>query len=311
MAKQTTNQNTSDCSVFFPKAIFNYSDFGKLLLNTAGWLNTPIWLTVDRTNWKFGKIHINFLVIGVVFRKISIPIAWTLLIGNKCGNSNAKQRISLLKKALKIVPKDKVLGILADREFIGENWFYYLFSIQLPYIIRIKENRIIELEDGSTIQLKNLFRYLKKGRKSKIYHSVKLGKHTTNIRAKRLKDGKLLIVAFTGITDGCPINIYKKRWTIETLFSCMKKRGFNLEDTHMTDFKKLEKLFAIIALAVVWAVVIGKILQTGKTKKHGYLEKSDFHIGKHIIIQCFLEPDIPIKTNNYQILEGGVNVYVL
>ena len=30
------------------------------------------------------------------------------------------------------------------------------------------------------------------------------------------------------------IMIYLMRWEIETLFSCLKERGFNFEDTQMT-----------------------------------------------------------------------------
>ena len=230
---------------------------------------------------------------------------------DKQGNSSSSERIALLKKALKIIPKDKILGILADREFIGEEWFHYLLQLQLPYVIRLKENRIAELEDGSTIQLKRLFAGLQKGRKSKAFHNVRLGEHPTNIKAKRLDDGTLLIVAFSGIKDGCPISTYRKRWTIETTFSCMKKRGFNLEDTHMTDLNKLKKLFAIVALAVVWAVKIGTFLQNDKIKKHGYRENSNFHLGKNIIIQKLILPDIPIISTPYNNTIGGVNYYVV
>jgi len=33
-----------------------------------------------------------------------------------------------------------------------------------------------------------------------------------------------------------------KRWQIETLFKAFKSSGFNIESTHVTDQKKLEKL---------------------------------------------------------------------
>jgi hypothetical protein len=42
------------------------------------------------------------------------------------------------------------------------------------------------------------------------------------------------------------INIYRLRWGIEVLFFNTKSGGFNFEDTHMTDPKKIAKLFAII-----------------------------------------------------------------
>ena len=55
----------------------------------------------------------------------------------------------------------------------------------------------------------------------------------------RLKDGQLLIVASNRISENA-IDIYGKRWEIETLFSCLKRRGFNLEDTRVTNQKRIK-----------------------------------------------------------------------
>jgi hypothetical protein len=43
--------------------------------------------------------------------------------------------------------------------------------------------------------------------------------------------------------------LYRLRWGIEQLFSHLKKRGFDLEATHMREARKLEKLFALVTLA--------------------------------------------------------------
>lgn len=45
---------------------------------------------------------------------------------------------------------------------------------------------------------------------------------------------------------------YKQRWQIETLFRGFKSSGFNIEDTHVTDLKRLEKLFLLTMIAFVW-----------------------------------------------------------
>jgi hypothetical protein len=37
-------------------------------------------LTLDRTDWKFGKKHINILVLGVNYKGISIPLSWISLL---------------------------------------------------------------------------------------------------------------------------------------------------------------------------------------------------------------------------------------
>ena len=93
-------------------------------------------IAIDRTNWKFGKSNINFIKACVIFKKISIPIAWMLL--DKKGNSNTDERILLLKEILKILPKEKINAIMADREFIGDKWFNYLKINNVSFCIRLK-----------------------------------------------------------------------------------------------------------------------------------------------------------------------------
>lgn len=69
------------------------------------------------------------------------------------------------------------------------------------------------------------------------------------IAALRLKDGQLLVVA-TSDSPATAIADYAKRWAIETLFGCLKRRGFCLESTHFTDAERLSKLLAVLALAL-------------------------------------------------------------
>ena len=65
---------------------------------------------------------------------------------------------------------------------------------------------------------------------------------------------------------------YKERWQIETLFRAMKSSGFNIEDTHVTDLKRLENLFLLTMIAFVWCYKIGDYLdqniQKIKIKTH-------------------------------------------
>jgi len=68
--------------------------------------------------------------------------------------------------------------------------------------------------------------------------------------------------------------MYKKRWRIECFFQNVKKRGFNLEPTHLKDLDKLKKLVGLVSIA--YAVVANIGLHTclkGEgipVKNHGY-----------------------------------------
>ncbi len=105
------------------------------------------------------------------------------------------------------------------------------------------------------------------------------------IGAHRSLKGLLIVVA-TQKPDSM-ISDYYKRWGIETLFDCLKSRGFDLESTHMTDPKKMDKLMGILALAFCWCLIAGH-WEHGEAsefplKKHGRPEKSLFRLGIDII----------------------------
>ncbi len=108
---------------FFAGYTYCYEQLGKLILH---WLNLESYtLCMDRTNWQFGSKHINYLVVSIAWQGASIPIVWICLT-KKGGNSNAKERIEIMEKLLKLIPAENIDGLLADREFIGREWFEWL-----------------------------------------------------------------------------------------------------------------------------------------------------------------------------------------
>jgi len=119
----------------------------------------PYSLSMDRTNWKFGKIDINILVISVCYQGVGIPILWKML--PKRGNSNYEERIQILNKYIQLFGKQSINGIMADREFIGHKWFEELIFERIPFYIRIKENLWIDIPQKGAIKAFRLFNHLK------------------------------------------------------------------------------------------------------------------------------------------------------
>ena len=46
---------------------------------------------------------------------------------------------------------------------------------------------------------------------------------------------------------------------IELLFANCKKNGFNLEDTHLVDLERIEKLFAVVCSALLLCFMVGNV----------------------------------------------------
>ena len=237
----------------------------------------PFIVSIDRTNWKLGYANINILMAGIVYRGICIPLAWILL--DKRGNSNTAERKQLMKKLLKVLDKDQITCVVADREFIGDDWFTYLEETGLFYGIRIRENALVTSAKGET-PVRVLFsdlridktRYLRKPRH--IYG------HKLYLSVLRLRD-ELLIVA-SNRKDIKALTYYARRWGIEVLFAAFKSRGFDLEQTHLTKPDRLEKLITLLSLAMLWALLVGSWESEHKPiaiKNHGRKENSFFRLG--------------------------------
>lgn len=57
--------------------------------------------------------------------------------------------------------KEKIRVLLADREFIGEEWFRFLIEQEIPFIIRIKQNSMVEgIRQGYAVPVATLLEKL-------------------------------------------------------------------------------------------------------------------------------------------------------
>ena len=66
------------------------------------------------------------------------------------------------------------------------------------------------------------------------------------------------------------------------MFGDAKTRGLNLEDTRLTDPRKLALLMALVALAIVWAGRAAADLlgpSSPRRKSHGHFAQSWFRVG--------------------------------
>ena len=105
---------------------FNFGSLSKFLANLIPIKNSEWQLILDRTNWKWGKADIKILMLSLVCGSISIsiPLIWKFL--PKRGCSSPAERIEVVETFIKLFGLNKILEILADREFVGKEWFAYL-----------------------------------------------------------------------------------------------------------------------------------------------------------------------------------------
>jgi SAM-dependent methyltransferase len=264
---------------FFSKFTLDFSCLASWVVGIFDLLDQPVYLSIDRTNWLWGKSNINILMLSIVYKGVALPLLWSLL--SKRGNSDTEERITLIKRFIKQFGSTCISGLLGDREFIGDEWFAWLIKNNISFCIRIKSNLITTNSEGRERVMRNLFHALKPGEKVIFKDARKLWKQKVFLSTLRLTDGKLLILAADKLLED-PFNVYSKRWEIETLFGCLKTKGFRFEDTHITKPERIEKLLFLLTIAFCWAHKIGEWRHTEKPiiiKKHGRKFQSYFRYG--------------------------------
>lgn len=209
-------------------------------------LSGPWVLTMDRTNWQIGAVDINILMLAIVYKGVAIPLFWKLL--DKKGNSNTAERIAIMGEYLKVFELETISYLCADREFIGKKWIAYLRHKKIDFRIRIRENTLVTNARGERRNAWMLFAFTRTEEvllldKPRIIWGMPL-----YFAGVRLFTGEYLIVISADFTDTI-VDDYGKRWEIESLFTCLKTRGFRLEETHLTDRERLKKLIALLAIA--------------------------------------------------------------
>lgn len=240
---------------FFAEFNIDYTLFARLIFQWFFSESKKIYLCLDRTNWYWGKQPINALVLSIAYEGIAIPIYWSLL--DKEGTSDTPERIAIMVRFIDTFGTDCIASLLADREFVGKFWFQWLIDNKIPFHIRIKENSKVVVFRGKGKTAQQLFNDVNPKQEKAYENKVLIFGCPLRIAASRSESGELLIVA-TNQDPKNAVPIYLRRWEIESLFEALKSRGFHFEDTHITKPERIEKLIAVLSIALCWAHKIGE-----------------------------------------------------
>ena len=185
-------------------------------------LDGKLKILIDRTEWKFGSTWVNILTLSVAYKNVAIPVLWEVM--DHKGNATALEHTAIIKKFVAEFGASRIWRVYADREFGSFELFAYLLENKIDFHIRLKTSN----KSGGKSFLQ-IFRNSKE--KVKLRGKVKIevfGLELYVSCVKYQKNGKTeyLIVA-SKEQNKYAIEEYKVRWQIETMFGCLKSRGFN------------------------------------------------------------------------------------
>ena len=181
--------------------------------------------------WEHGDTPLNVLVLGTVVHGFTIPLVWVAL--HHTGTSDTRARMWLVLRLLEV----------ADREFIGAEWFRFLRRKGIRRAIRIRKDTVLD-----ELSADEWFHDLQPGQFRMIAERTTVFGEPMRVVATRSPAGDLVIIA-TDVHVWETWQLYRLRWTIESTFGSQKSRGFDLERTGVTDPRRLERLFGLVTLA--------------------------------------------------------------
>ena len=222
-------------------------------------------LTMDRTDWGKRRKHINILSVAVSYKGRAMPLFWIVL--NRKGNSSFKHWKQVLTPVIKGLQQmewlsGKPIIVVADREFASPKlaeWLKNTYGVEAT--LRIKASMYTKSENMPETKIAELIKKMGKG-SQRVLHNQIITRDSTfkmNVILTWEEKYKEAMVVATTLNDPYKANkVYGKRFGIEPMHKDWKTNAFCLENTRVTDPKRIETLLIPIAFAYILCVLEGE-----------------------------------------------------
>lgn len=201
--------------------------------------------------------HINknneVLMLAVRFNGRAVPFIWR--VRNTKGGIGLETQEKILNSALQFIPKGAKVLLSADRFYGSAGLLNWLKENKWSYRIRMKKNILIK-QDSKIINIDEL-----QENTVKSLENVSLfGYINTNIGILHEKGHEEpWIIAMNCTPTKETIMDYSMRWSIESMFSDFKTRGFNISNSKIIISERLERLLLVMAMAMYCAISFGML----------------------------------------------------
>lgn len=251
----------------------------------ASLAKVPLVIIMDST--KVGGRCIG-LMVSVMYKSRALPLCWLVYKGRK-GHSNVDiqlQLLALLKETLG--ERQEKLIFLGDGEFDNGEVIEWLKEQGWLFACRVAQHQKIE-HQTTWMPLKGIpitneeERFLR----NCVFTEAKQVEDV-NIAFLWHKKKKEHWVLVTNLeTLETVKEWYKKRFLIETLFSDLKGRGFNLQKTRIWKPERVERLLLVVAIAYLFDIFLGvTLILTGPLEQIVRTDRffhSLFQLGRHYL----------------------------
>ena len=262
-------------------------------------------LTEFRLSIDSSKVGRNclVLVIGLVYKKRVIPLAWLVYKGSK-GHSGFDKQAELLNQVAALLPAEARVILTGDAEFDGVEVIEWLQAHPgWHYALRTAKNITLTLEpNGLAHPLSDL---APAESQSRFLSQVYFTHHQVGPVNLAILWDETNQEHFYLVTDADTLaqtqNWYRRRYRIETLFSDSKSRGFGLHKSGLRQPERLARLLIAVFLAYIWLIYLGALAITDH--RLGLIARTDrfvnslFQLGRAYLDRLLEEGEaIPVSV---------------
>lgn len=226
--------------------------FARAELAKAASHGQTVLLSLDQTD--LGD-RMALLMVALRVGDRALPLVWRAEEG--AANIGFEGQQAVLEQILAWLPGGVRVLLSADRFYPSAALFEWLQAHGWSYRLRLKGNVLADTGKGD----ETTTGALAQGGAACYLTGVRLFAHgvITNLGILH-EDGhsEPWIIAMDTAPTRASVLDYAARWAIEPMFSDLKGRGFNLEDSQLQHAERLERLVLIMALAMYWCVSVGR-----------------------------------------------------
>ena len=241
------------------KETIYFMPFAQMIL--SGLSSAPLVVAMDGSQVGRGCM---VLMVGVIYHKRCLPLAWVVYKGKK-GHTTAARHIAVLEQLLPLLPENGEVVLLGDGEYDNVEMLQWIEQkTDWDFVVRTACNSRIRMgtREQSMADLGvtrgSCFTCLEAAFTAQAYGPV------TAIAwwDKPYDEPIYLISSLTDSQLAC--RYYKRRFRLETFFSDQKSRGFHIHKSHLAKPERISRLLIAASLAYIWMIYLGmSVLHSG------------------------------------------------
>lgn len=225
------------------------------------------------------------LMLGIVYKGRLLPLIWEVAKGKK-GHWSAARHVAFAKKAFELIGERDNVVILGDGEYDNVPFLRYVADeCGWDFVVRTAKNTLI----GGGPYAKQLQHELpvKEGetlwRENTVVTGQDFGPVHVVAHWKPEEDKPWYLLSSFAIPQKS-LDLYRKRFVIETFFSDQKSRGFDIDKSRIACPERLSRLLMLCCLSYLWMIYLGvELAAMGKVdlvdRSLDRQDKSLFQIG--------------------------------